>query len=124
MLVGFGFKVAAAPFHQWSPDVYQGAPSPVTAFMSSAVKAAAFAGMLRVFVVAFDDLPRALGPDRVRAGGAVAARRLGHGGGQTNVKRMLAYSSINHAGFILVGVEAASARGTSAALVLPRSATR
>ena len=116
MLVGFGFKVAAAPFHQWAADVYQGAPSPVSAFMSSAVKVAAFGGLLRVFVVAFATYREIWGPIvftlsvlSLLVGSVLAVR-------QTNVKRMLAYSSINHAGFILVGVEAASSRGTSATL--------
>lgn len=116
MLVGFGFKVAAAPFHMWSPDVYQGAPSPVSAFMSSAVKVAAFGGMLRVFVVGFESYRDQWGPIvfvlavlSLLVGATMAVV-------QTNVKRMLAYSSINHAGFILVGVEVASDRGTSASL--------
>jgi len=115
MLVGFGFKIGAVPFHQWTPDVYQGAPSPVTAFMASAVKAAAFAGMIRVFSVTFgtyvlDWRPAvfALATLSLLAGSILAVV-------QTNVKRMLAYSSISHAGFILVGVHAAS-KGTSAAL--------
>jgi len=116
MLVGFGFKVSAAPFHMWSPDVYQGAPSPVTAFMGSAVKVAAFAGLLRVFVVAFGSYSEQWGPIvfvlavlSLVVGSVMAVV-------QNNVKRMLAYSSINHAGFILVGVEASSSRGTSAML--------
>lgn len=116
LLVGFGFKIAAVPFNMWAPDVYQGAPSPVSAFMSSAVKAVAFGGMLRVFVVAFEaysDLWRpivfVLSILSLLVGAIMAIV-------QTNVKRMLAYSSINHAGFILLGVEAASHRGTSATL--------
>ena len=116
MLVGFGFKVAAAPFHMWAADVYQGAPSPVSAFMSSAVKIAAFGGMVRVFVVAFDSYRDLWGPIvfvlavlSLLVGSVLAVV-------QTNVKRMLAYSSINHAGFILIGVEAASNRGTAATL--------
>ncbi|MFN8050212.1 MAG: NADH-quinone oxidoreductase subunit N [Acidimicrobiales bacterium] len=123
MLVGFGFKVAAAPFHMWSPDVYQGAPTPVSAFMSSAVKVAAFGGMLRVFVVAFQTYRDVWGPIvfvlsilSLLVGSVMAVR-------QTNVKRMLAYSSINHAGFILVGVEAASGKGTAAALFYVASYT-
>lgn len=117
MLVGFGFKVAAAPFHMWTPDVYQGAPSPVVAYMSSGVKAAGFAGLLRVFVVTFgptygDDwrpMIYALAVLSLLVGSFMAIV-------QTNVKRMLAYSSISHAGFILVAVEASSDQGTSAAL--------
>ena len=116
LLVGFGFKIAAVPFHSWLPDVYQGAPTPTVAFMASAVKAAAFAGLLRVFVVAFannkiDWQPYvyALAVATLLVGAVLAVV-------QTDVKRMLAYSSINHAGFILVGVQAASAEGTSSAL--------
>ena len=62
LLVGLGFKVAAAPFHMWTPDVYQGAPTPVTAFMAGATKAAAFAALLRVLLGAFDAVPRRLAP--------------------------------------------------------------
>lgn len=107
LIVGLAFKVAAVPFHFWTPDVYQGAPSPVTAFMASAGKAAAFTAMLRVLVFALpnwsDDWRPAiwvLGVLTLAVGSTMAVI-------QTNVKRMLAYSSINHAGFILVGVEAA-----------------
>ena len=116
LLVGLGFKVAAAPFHSWSPDVYQGSPSPVSGFMASAAKAAGFAGLLRVFILTFanrvDDwrpVLYVLALATLVVGSVVALV-------QTNVKRMLAYSSINHAGFILVGVEAASERGTAGAL--------
>lgn len=116
MLVGFGFKVAAAPFHMWAADVYQGAPSPVSAFMSSAVKVVAFGGMLRVFVVAFESYRDQWAPIVFTL--AVLSLLVGSvlAVVQTNVKRMLAYSSINHAGFILVGIEAASSRGTAATL--------
>ncbi|HEV8295949.1 MAG TPA: NADH-quinone oxidoreductase subunit N, partial [Acidimicrobiales bacterium] len=115
-LVGLGFKVAAVPFHFWTPDVYQGAPSPVVAYMASGVKAAGFAGMLRVFVVAFDQYASDWQP--AVYGLAVATLLVGAilAVVQTDVKRMLAYSSISHAGFLLVGVEAASAKGTSATL--------
>ena len=122
LLVGLGFKVAAVPFHSWTPDVYEGAPTPVTGFMASAVKAAAFAALLRVFVVAFD-LPRATGSRSIYA---LAVLTLVVGPVlaivQTNVKRMLAYSSISHAGFILVASRRADGsarrrdRGTAAAL--------
>src|SRR5262245_25984942 len=110
LIVGLGFKVAAVPFHVWTPDVYQGAPTPVTAFMASVGKAAAFAAMLRVLVIALpfhrDDWGPVIWVLAVLSlvVGAVLAVV------QTDVKRMLAYSSINHAGFILVGVEAASHR--------------
>jgi NADH-quinone oxidoreductase subunit N len=108
LLVGLGFKVAAVPFHFWTPDVYQGAPTPVTAFMASAAKAAAFAAMLRVFIYALphwrDDYRPVLWVLAVLTlvGGSLMAVV------QTNVKRMLAFSSISHAGFLLIGVEAAA----------------
>jgi NADH-quinone oxidoreductase subunit N len=108
LVVGLGFKVAAVPFHVWAPDVYQGAPSPVTAFMASVGKAAAFAAMLRVLVMALPFYRDDWGPIiwvlsllTLVVGSFLAVV-------QTNVKRMLAYSSISHAGFILVGVEAAA----------------
>lgn len=116
LLVGFGFKVAAVPFHTWTPDVYQGSPSPMVAYMASGVKVAAFAGLLRVFVKAFETQVTDWQPIvyvlavATLLGGSVLAVV------QTDVKRMMAYSSISHAGFILVGVQAASARGTSSAL--------
>jgi len=107
LLVGLGFKVAAAPFQFWAPDVYQGAPTPVTAYMASAAKAAAFLALIRVLMVALpsraDDWRPAIWGLAVLSlvVGAFAATV------QTDVKRMLAYSSVNHAGFILIGVEAA-----------------
>ena len=116
LLVGLGFKVAAAPFHMWTPDVYQGAPTPVTAFMAAATKAAAFAALLRIFVGAFqlyevDWRPAIFGLAVLSlVVGTVAALV------QTDVKRMLAYSSISHAGYVLIGVQAATEKGTSAAL--------
>lgn len=117
MVVGFGFKIAAVPFHFWTPDVYQGSPSPVTAFMATAVKAAAFAAIIRVFVVALG--PTYVGEWRPMLY-ALAVLTLIVGSlfaiSQTNVKRMLAYSSINHAGFLLLGVLASSPEGNSATL--------
>ena len=114
LLVGLGFKVTAVPFHVWTPDVYQGAPTPVTGFMASVGKVAAFAAMLRVFVVALpfyrDDWQPAIWILAVLSlivGSFLAVV-------QTDVKRMLAYSSISHAGFILVGVEAAAHRAGEA----------
>ena len=109
LVVAFGFKVAAVPFHMWAPDAYEGAPTPVTAFMAAAVKAAAVAAMIRVFGLALggDVIPfGALGwasPMVVIAGititiGNISAVR------QDNIKRMLAYSSISHAGVLLVGI--------------------
>ncbi|MEI7546541.1 MAG: NADH-quinone oxidoreductase subunit N [Actinomycetota bacterium] len=108
LLVGLAFKVAAVPFHFWAPDVYQGAPPPVTAFMASVGKAAAFAAMLRILLTGLphwaDDYRPAIWLLAVLTlvGGSVMAVV------QTNVKRMLAFSSISHAGYILVGVEAAA----------------
>ncbi|MCQ3813282.1 MAG: NADH-quinone oxidoreductase subunit N [Acidimicrobiia bacterium] len=114
LLVGLGFKVAAVPFHGWTPDVYQGAPTPVVAFMASVVKAAAFAAIVRVFVVTFADYRADWQP--AIFGLAVLTLLVGSVLAivQRDAKRMLAYSSISHAGFILVGVQAATSRGTAA----------
>ena len=116
LLVGLGFKVAAVPFHVWTPDVYQGAPSPVTAFMASASKAAGFAALLRVFFSTFAThssdwrpIVWVLAVLTLVVGSVLAIV-------QRDVKRMLAYSSISHAGFILVAVEANSERGVAGAL--------
>ena len=102
ILVGFGFKVAAVPFHMWTPDVYQGAPSAVTAFMSSGAKIAGFAALLRVFATAFPSLAA----DMTDVLWALAALTMILGNfiaiSQTNIKRLLAYSSIAHAGYILM----------------------
>jgi NADH-quinone oxidoreductase subunit N len=111
VLVGLGFKVAAAPFHMWTPDVYQGAPTTVTAFMSTATKAAGFAAVLRVFMFGFAPLL----PEWQPIVAAIAALTMIIGNVtalvQTNVKRMLAYSSIAHAGYVLVGVAAGNEQG-------------
>ncbi len=116
LLVGFGFKIAAVPFHMWSPDVYQGSPSPVTGFMAAVVKVGAFAALLRVFVSSFGTVRTdwqpiiwALALLSLVLGAVVALM-------QRDVKRMMAYSSINHVGFILLGVEAATTRGVSSSL--------
>lgn len=116
LLVGFGFKVAAVPFHFWTPDVYQGSPSPSVAWMASGVKVAGFAGLLRVLYLAFgtyrldwQPIVYALAAVTMVVGSVLAVV-------QTDVKRMLAYSSINHAGFVLVAVQAGSDRGVEAAL--------
>ena len=116
LLVGFGFKVAAVPFHSWTPDVYQGAPTPVVSFMASAVKAAAFAGLLRVFYLTFIDYRTDWQP--VVYGLAIATLMAGSllAIVQNDVKRMLAYSSISHAGYMLVGVQAATPDGTASVL--------
>lgn len=108
LLVGFGFKVSAAPFHVWTPDVYQGAPSPIVAFMASAVKVAAFAGFLRVFLYGFAGVSDEWLP--IIAGMAMLTLVIGafFAVVQTNVKRMMAYSSITHAGFMLIGLHSAT----------------
>jgi NADH-quinone oxidoreductase subunit N len=102
ILVGLGFKVAVVPFHMWTPDVYQGAPSAVTAFMSSGAKIAGFAALLRVFATAFP----AIATDMTGIFWALAALTMILGNviaiAQTNIKRLLAYSSIAHAGYILM----------------------
>lgn len=104
VLVGLGFKVAAVPFHMWTPDVYQGAPSSVTAFMSIGAKAAGFAALLRVLVTALPSLAVDLTP--ILWGLAAATMILGNIAAiaQSNIKRMLAYSSIAHAGYILMAL--------------------
>ena len=112
---GFGFKIAAVPFHMWTPDVYEGAPTPVTAMMSAAVKAAAFAAMVRVFLVLGDGIPG----DALLTGFSMLAFLTMIGGNllalpQRNVKRMLAYSSISHAGYLLLGVATLFVRSGSA----------
>jgi NADH-quinone oxidoreductase subunit N len=116
LATGFGFKVAAVPFHMWTPDAYQGAPTCVTAFMSAGTKVAAFAAFLRVFDVAFNPLIWDWRPFVW----VIAAVTMVVGSvlaiAQTDVKRMLAYSSIAHAGFILVGVTAASQKGIEAVM--------
>lgn len=102
IIVGLGFKVAAVPFHMWTPDVYQGAPSAVTAFMASGAKIAGFAALLRVFALAFPALSADITPILV----VLAALTMIVGNvvaiAQTNIKRLLAYSSIAHAGYILM----------------------
>jgi len=102
LLVGFGFKIAAVPFHMWTPDVYQGAPSPVSGFMSVGAKAAGFAALLRVFVIVFPSLAANLSP--VLWVLAALTMILGNvlAVVQTNIKRLLAYSSIANAGYILM----------------------
>ncbi len=116
LLTGFLFKIAAAPFHMWTPDVYEGAPTPMTAFMSAGPKAAGFAAMLRLLLVAFptmvaewSDLLWILAVLTMTIGNFTALR-------QDNIKRMLAYSSIAHAGYALVGLTAANSTGTAGIL--------
>jgi NADH-quinone oxidoreductase subunit N len=124
VVAGLAFKVSAVPFHMWTPDAYEGAPTPATAFMAVVVKTAAFAVMARVLVVAFPlGSPLAAAPAgwvSILTGLAILTMVLGNFAGllQDNVKRLLAYSSIAHAGYILIGVVAA---GTIRAAV-PREA--
>jgi len=116
LIIGFGFKVALVPFHMWTPDVYEGAPTSVTAFMSVGVKAAGFAALLRILLTALDKLQFSwvsilvvLAILTMTVGNVIALA-------QTNIKRMLAYSSIAHAGYILVGLVAGSRLGVSSIL--------
>ena len=116
LLVGFAFKVAAVPFHFWTPDVYQGAPSPSVVWMASGVKVGGFVGLSRVFHVGFpthaldwQPIVYALAAVTMVVGAVLAVV-------QTDVKRMMAYSSINHAGFVLMAVQAATDEGVEAAL--------
>jgi NADH-quinone oxidoreductase subunit N len=116
MFVGFAFKVSAAPFQSWAPDVYQGAPSPVSAFMSAGPKAAAFAVFIRVFLTAYGPISDTWVP--LVGIAALATMTIGNFAAlrQTNVKRLLAYSSIAHAGYVLVAIAAHSTVGTQAVM--------
>ncbi|HJQ52744.1 MAG TPA: NADH-quinone oxidoreductase subunit N [Gemmatimonadaceae bacterium] len=114
MVIGFGFKVAAAPFHMWAPDVYEGAPTPITAYMAAAVKAAAFAAFFRLWLEAFPTLLTQwheavwwLAAITMVVGNVVALA-------QRDIKRLLAYSSIAHAGYILVALVVGTSFGSSA----------
>ena len=115
VLVGLAFKISAVPFHAWSPDVYDGAPTPATAWMAAGVKAAAVAGLVRIFMLTFSNYASTWKPIvyvlailSMVIGAALAIV-------QSNVKRMLAYSSISHAGFLLMAIEANSSNGIAAA---------
>lgn len=116
ILVGFGFKVALVPFHAWTPDVYQGAPTSVTAFMSVGAKAAGFAALGRALAVAFPGLLTEWSP--LLAILATLTMTLGNVGAlrQTDLKRLLAYSSVAHAGYLLVGLAAANEAGLASVL--------
>jgi NADH-quinone oxidoreductase subunit N len=113
-IVGFGFKASVAPFHQWTPDVYEGAPTPITAFMAVATKAAAFGVVLRLFDVALVDVAVDWGPPLA----ALAAFTIVVGNvgalGQSSLKRLLAYSSVAQAGYMLAGVVVSSRLGIQA----------
>ena len=117
LIVGFGFKTAVVPFHMWTPDVYQGAPTPVTGFMAAATKAAAFAAFLRVFVGAFGGLQWSWVPVLwvlaavTMVAGAILAVV------QRDLKRMLGYSAIAHAGYVLLGLTAVTREGISGLLL-------
>jgi NADH-quinone oxidoreductase subunit N len=116
LAVGFFFKIGAAPFHAWTPDVYQGAPTPITAFMAAGTKVAAFGALLRVFYVAFGGLRWDWRPVvwviaiLTMVVGAVLALT------QRDIKRMLAYSAVAHAGFLLVGLAATNIDGLSGSM--------
>ncbi len=116
LVVGFAFKVAAVPFHMWAPDVYEGAPAAVTAFLSAGPKAAAFVAFLRVLMVSLESLKT----EWTAVLWILAALTMTVGNlsalGQRSIKRMLAYSSVAHAGYVLVALTAASESGISAAL--------
>jgi NADH-quinone oxidoreductase subunit N len=115
-MVGFGFKIAAVPFHMWAPDVYQGAPTPITAFISAGPKAAGFAALLRVLLIAFakyqvdwSSVLWVLAVLSMSVGNIIALS-------QTDIKRLLAYSSIAHAGYVLVALVGGGEQGISSAL--------
>ena len=117
VLAGLGFKVSAVPFHMWTPDVYEGAPTPVSAFFASAPKVAAMGLLLRVALGAFEGMVHEW--RQVIIAMAVLSMFVGAVGaiGQSNIKRLLAYSSINNVGFMLVGLAAGTAAGASAVLL-------
>ena len=127
LMVGFGFKVAAVPFHQWAPDAYEGAPAPVTAWIATGSKLASFVALMKVFLHALlpwsSPTTSIMGPGWIGIIAIVSAVTMTYGNfaalAQTNFKRMLAYSSIAHAGYILVGVAAVSVsmKGPAAAAV-------
>jgi NADH-quinone oxidoreductase subunit N len=117
MLIGFGFKVAAVPFHMWTPDAYEGAPTPITAFMAVGVKLAAFAGFLRIFMVNLGAISSEwtgvlwiIAVLTMTAGNVIALV-------QNNIKRMLAYSAIAHAGYVIVGMAAARGQDAGGAIL-------
>jgi NADH-quinone oxidoreductase subunit N len=117
VVAGVGFKIAAVPFHMWAPDVYEGAPTPITAFLSVGSTAASFAMLLRIFLEGLPSMSadwrllfEALSIVTMTVGNVAAVT-------QTNIKRMLAYSSIAHAGYVLIGVVAGTARGITAMLI-------
>ncbi len=116
LIVGFAFKISAVPFHMWTPDAYEGAPTIVTAFMSTGVKAAAFAAFVRVFLSPLEPLKDQWIPVLVIIAGATMILGTVVGVLQTNIKRMLAYSSIAHAGYLMLGIIATTDTGKAAVL--------
>ena len=112
MVAGFGFKITSVPFQMWAPDVYEGSPTPVTAFLSVASKAAGFAVILRVFYVALPMDELSIEWSAIFAGLAAVTMTIGNlvAISQTNIKRLLAYSTIAHAGYLMIGVAAVAAR--------------
>jgi len=116
LIVGFGFKIAAVPFHMWSPDAYEGAPAVVTGFMSTGVKAAAIAGFARVFLTALEPMINEWAPVVWTIAAATMIVGTVLGVAQTSLKRMLAYSSIAHGGYLLAGLVAGNDVGKAAIL--------
>jgi NADH-quinone oxidoreductase subunit N len=116
LLVGFAFKISAVPFHMWTPDAYEGAPTIVTAFMSTGVKAAAFAAFVRVFLAPLETLQDQWIPVLSVIAAATMIFGTVVGVVQSNIKRMLAYSSIAHAGYLLLGIIASNDTGKAAVL--------
>lgn len=116
LLIGFGFKIASAPFHMWAPDVYQGAPSPVTAFMAVGPKAAALAAFFRIFAETLPDISSFWEPLLYTI--AVLTMFIGNLGAimQTNIKRLLAYSSVSHVGYILIAIMVKNSLGVASLL--------
>jgi len=117
LFVGFCFKISAVPFHMWTPDVYEGAPTPVTAFFASATKAAAIAMFVRATIVAFPSITHQW--QQIVVFVSIASMVLGSFAaiGQRNIKRLMAYSSIGHMGFALVGLAAGTAEGVQGVLI-------
>jgi NADH-quinone oxidoreductase subunit N len=116
-MAGFAFKISAVPFHMWTPDVYEGAPTPVTAFFAAAPKLAAFALTVRALVAAFPSVT--VEWQQIVTFLAIASMGLGAFAaiGQTNIKRLMAYSSIGHMGFALVGLAAGTSEGVEGVIV-------
>lgn len=116
LVIGFGFKIASVPFHMWAPDVYQGAPTPVTAFMAVGPKAASFAAFFRVFAEGIPELAPSW--EAILSLVAILSMFIGNLGAimQTNIKRLLAYSSVSHVGYILIAVIAKNTLGSASLL--------